>query len=83
MTDKDSILHNAVDSIEHPGFKLYATSMPEFAEPAAYVRFLKYRFEQAGLQVDKVLSYYNDGKDFYTGKKVKESDYGFEVIFKC
>ena len=45
-------------------------------------RSLYGKYEDKGHQVLHVLSYYNNGLDWFTGERVKEDEHGFEVVYK-
>jgi len=71
------------DSIEHPGYKIDA--IPCYLEGdmfQAFGRSLYGKYEDKGYQVLHVLSYFNNGLDWFTGERVKADEHGFEVVYK-
>ena len=71
------------DSVEFPGYKI--DRIPTLLEAdmfQALGRSLYGKYEDRGYQVLHVLSYYNNGLDWFTGERVKEDEHGFEVVYK-
>lgn len=75
-------MHEMEESIEYPG---YRCAYYKFSEPGDFrddLRKLRERYEDNGYEVLYVLTCYNNGIDWFTGKRVKEAEHGFDVIFR-
>jgi len=71
------------DSIEFPGYKRRSHPTEHTDEMfAAFGRSLRNHYEEKGFEVLHVLSYMNNGLDWFTGERVKPDEHGFEVIYK-
>lgn len=71
------------ESIEYPGYMVDA--IPTQLEGdmfQAFGRSLYERYEDKGYEVLHVLSYFNNGLDWFTGKRIKDDESGFEVVYK-
>lgn len=71
------------DSIEYPGYKIDTIPTEHEGDMfQAFGRSLYSLYEDKGHQVLHVLSYYNNGLDWFTGERVKPDEHGFEVVYK-
>ena len=64
-----------------PNF-LYLRSMGCYDMFQAFGKSLYDAYEERGFEVLHVLSYFNNGLDWFTGRRVKEDEHGFEVIYR-
>jgi hypothetical protein len=84
MADKRSWeVVETYESIEYPGWTI--DRIPSTLEAdmfQAFGRSLYGKYEGYGYQVLHVLSYYNNGLDWFTGERVKADEHGFEVVYK-
>jgi len=70
------------ESIEYPG---YNCSYFKFETPGDYredCRSIREQYEQEGKEVLHVLACFNTGIDWWSGKRVKEDEHGFDVIWR-
>lgn len=71
------------ESIEYPGYM--CDTIPTKHEGDMFQAFGKSLYdvyEERGFEVLHVLSYFNNGLDWFTGRRVKEDEHGFEVIYR-
>ena len=70
------------ESIEYTG---YRCAYYKFIEPGDFrddISKLRAEYEKERYVVLHVLTCYNNGIDWYSGRRVKEDEHGFEVIYK-
>jgi len=70
------------ESIEYPGHKC---AYYKFIEPGDFrtdLQSLREKYESDGFQVLHVLTCFNTGIDWFSGKRVKQDEHGFEVVYK-
>lgn len=75
-------MHEMDESVEYPGYKC---TYYKFMSPGDFrddLHKLREKYEAEGREVLHVLACYSDGIDWFSGKRIKEAEHGFDVIWK-
>ena len=69
------------ESIEYTGYRCaaYKHISGDYRED---ITNLRKKYEDEGYFVLHVLTFFNTGVDWFSGKRVKDDEHGFEVIYK-
>jgi len=75
-------MHEMEESIEYPGYRCAYYKITETGDFYNDLLKLREKYENDDYEVLHVLTCYSDGIDWFTGKRVKEAEHGFDVIFR-
>jgi len=70
------------ESIEYTGYRCAAYKHSGPSDFREDIQNLRKKYENDGYEVLHVLTYFNTGIDWFSGKRVKDDEHGFEVIYR-